>query len=39
MNPVQWLALMGVAVVMLAAVVNFFGLEPAAVAAAAALVG
>jgi NADH-quinone oxidoreductase subunit N len=39
MNAVQWLALMGVAVVMLAAVVNFFGLEPAAVAAAAALVG
>jgi len=39
MNPVQWLALLGVAVVMLAAVVNFFGLEPAAVAAAAALVG
>ena len=39
MNPAQWLALMGVAVVMLAAVVNFFGLEPAAVAAAAALVG
>ena len=39
MNPVQWLALMGVAVVMLAAVVNFFGLEPAAVAAAAARVG
>jgi hypothetical protein len=30
---------MGVAVVMLSAVVNFFGLEPAAVAAAAALVG
>ncbi len=39
MSPVQWLALMGVAVVMLAAVVNFFGLEPAAVAAAASLVG
>ena len=39
MNAVQWLALMGVAVVMLAAVVNFFGLEPAAVAAAASLVG
>ena len=39
MNPAQWLALMGVAVVMLAAVVNSFGLEPAAVAAAAALVG
>jgi NADH-quinone oxidoreductase subunit N len=39
MAPMQWLALMGVAVVMLAAVVNFFGLEPAAVAAAASLAG
>ena len=39
MVPVQWLALMAVAVIMLAAVVNFFGIEPAAVAAAASLVG
>ena len=39
MAPVQWLALMAVALIMLAAVVNFFGLEPAAQAAAGALVG
>jgi NADH-quinone oxidoreductase subunit N len=39
MAPVQWVALMAVAVIMLAAVVNFFGIEPAAVAAAASLVG
>ena len=39
MVPVQWLALVAVAVVMLAAVINFFGIEPAAVAAAASLVG
>ena len=35
----KWLALMGVAGIMLAAVVNFFGLEPAAIAAAASLAG
>ncbi len=39
MVPVQWLALMGVAVIMLAAVVNFFGIEPAAMAAATSLAG
>jgi NADH-quinone oxidoreductase subunit N len=39
MAPAQWFALMAVAVIMLAAVVNFFGIEPAAVAAAASLVG
>ncbi|MBI1172081.1 NADH-quinone oxidoreductase subunit NuoN [bacterium] len=39
MAPAQWVALMGVAVIMLAAIVNFFGIEPAAVAAAASLVG
>ena len=39
MAPVQGLALMGVAGIMLAAVVNFFGLEPAAIAAAASLAG
>lgn len=39
MSAVQWMALMGVAVIMLAAVVNFFGLEPSAMAAAASLVG
>ena len=39
MAPAQWFALMAVAVIMLAAIVNFFGFEPAAVAAAASLVG
>ena len=39
MAPIQWLALLGVAVVMLAGVINFFGLEPAAIAAAASLAG
>ena len=39
MAPVQWLALMGVAAVMLIAIINFFGIEPAAVAAATSLVG
>ncbi len=39
MAPAQWFALMAVAVIMLAGVVNFFGIEPAAMAAAASLVG
>jgi NADH-quinone oxidoreductase subunit N len=39
MAPAQWFALMAVAVIMLAAIVNFFGIEPAAMAAAASLVG
>ena len=39
MAPVQWLALMAVSVIMLAAIVNFFGIEPAALAAAKSLVG
>ena len=39
MAPVQWLALMAVAAIMLLAVINFFGIEPAALAAAASLVG
>ncbi|MGV8986692.1 MAG: NADH-quinone oxidoreductase subunit NuoN [Cypionkella sp.] len=39
MAPVQWVALMAVAVIMLAAIVNFFGLEGPAVAAAQSLVG
>lgn len=39
MAPVQWLALMAVAAIMLIGVINFFGIEPAAVAAAASLVG
>ena len=39
MAPVQWFALMAVSVIMLAAIVNFFGIEPAAVAAAKSLVG
>ena len=39
MAPVQWFALMAVSVIMLAAIVNFFGIEPAAIAAAKSLVG
>lgn len=39
MAPVQWVALMAVSLIMLAAIVNFFGIEPAAVAAAKSLVG
>lgn len=39
MAPAQWFTLMAVAVIMLAAVINFFGIEPAAMAAAASLVG
>lgn len=35
----QWLALVGVAAIMVFGIVNFFGLEPAAVAAAKSLVG
>jgi NADH-quinone oxidoreductase subunit N len=39
MVPVQWLALVCVAAIMVLGIVNFFGLEPAAVAAAKSLVG
>ena len=39
MAPVQWLALMAVSVILLAGIINFFGIEPAAVAAAKSLVG
>ncbi|MCW1919601.1 NADH-quinone oxidoreductase subunit NuoN [Rhodobacter sp. KR11] len=38
-SPVEWLALIGVAAVVLLAVVNLFGLEPVALAAAQSLVG
>ena len=39
MVPVQWLALVAVSAMMLLGVVNFFGIEPAAIAAAKSLVG
>ena len=39
MVPAQWFALVGVAAIMLLGIVNFFGLEPAALAAAKSLVG
>ena len=39
MVPAQWLALVGVAAIMILGIVNFFGLEPVAVAAAKSLVG
>ena len=39
MAPMQWLALVGVAAILLIAVMNLFGLEPAATAAALSLVG
>lgn len=39
MSAVQWLMLVGVAVVMVVGVVNLFGIEPAAMAAAEALLG
>ena len=39
MVPVQWLALMAVSAAMLLGIVNFFGIEPAAIAAAKSLVG
>jgi NADH-quinone oxidoreductase subunit N len=39
MAPVQWLALVGVAAVMVLGIVNLFGIEPAALAAAQSLVG
>ena len=39
MAPVQWLALVAVSAVMLLGIVNFFGIEPAAIAAAKSLVG
>ncbi len=39
MVPVQWLMLVAVAAVMLLGVINLFGIEPIAAAAAAALVG
>ena len=39
MVPMQWLALVGVAAILLIAVMNLFGLEPAATAAALSLVG
>ncbi len=38
MAPVQWVMLMGVAVIMLVGVINLFGIEPAAATAAEALV-
>jgi NADH-quinone oxidoreductase subunit N len=38
MAPVQWVMLMGVAVIMLVGVINLFGIEPAAAIAAEALV-
>ncbi len=39
MTPVQWLALVAVSAAMLLGIVNFFGIEPAAIAAAQSLVG
>ena len=39
MAPVQWLALVAVSAAMLLGIVNFFGIEPAAIAAAQSLVG
>jgi NADH-quinone oxidoreductase subunit N len=39
MVPAQWLALVGVAAIMILGIVNFFGIEPAAIAAAKSLVG
>ena len=39
MVPAQWLALVGVAAIMILGIVNFFGIEPAAIAAAQSLVG
>ncbi|MEO6301133.1 MAG: NADH-quinone oxidoreductase subunit NuoN, partial [Paracoccaceae bacterium] len=39
MAPVQWLALVAVSAAMLLGIVNFFGIEPAAIVAAQSLVG
>ena len=39
MSPVQWVVLMGVAVIMIVGIVNLFGVEPAALHAAEALLG
>ena len=39
MVPVQWLALVTVSAIMLLGIINFFGIEPAAIAAAKSLVG
>jgi NADH-quinone oxidoreductase subunit N len=39
MAPVQWVALVAVSAAMLLGIVNFFGIEPAAIAAAQSLVG
>lgn len=39
MVPAQWLALVGVALIMLLGIANFFGIEPAAIDAAKSLVG
>ena len=39
MVPVQWLALVGVSAIMLLGIINFFGIEPAAIEAAKSLVG
>ncbi|MBL4927262.1 NADH-quinone oxidoreductase subunit NuoN [Fuscibacter oryzae] len=39
MSPVQWGVLMGVAVIMLVGIINLFGIEPAALHAAEALLG
>ncbi len=39
MVPVQWLALVAVSAIMLLGIINFFGIEPAAIAAAKSLVG
>jgi NADH-quinone oxidoreductase subunit N len=39
MVPVQWVALVAVSAMMLLGIINFFGIEPAAIAAAKSLVG
>ena len=39
MVPVQWLALVAVSAIMLLGIINFFGIEPAAIEAAKSLVG
>ena len=39
MAPVQWVALVAASAIMLLGIINFFGLEPAAIAAAQSLVG
>jgi NADH-quinone oxidoreductase subunit N len=39
MVPVQWLALVAVSAIMVLGIINFFGIEPAAIAAAKSLVG